>query len=84
MQPGPYLHNLWHSYQLWLPSCREAFEFEHITNWVERIRRSAGESVVAIRGEVASVSLQAPWDGKDAKVEVEDEFSLDDIMNDEE
>jgi hypothetical protein len=47
---------------------------------VERIRRG-GEAVVAISGDVAKVRSQQPWDGKDAQVEAEDEFSLDDIMN---
>ncbi len=31
------------------------------------------------QGEVASIKTLAPWDGKDAVVQLEDEFSLDDL-----
>lgn len=45
---------------------------------------SSGRSKVLSIPEVfPSVSAVSAWDGKDAKIEVEEEFSLDDILNEE-
>lgn len=35
------------------------------------------------QGQLAEVTDVTPWDGQDAKEEAVDEFSLDDLMNDE-
>ncbi len=35
------------------------------------------------QGQLAEVKDVSPWDGQDAKEEVVDEFSLDDLMNEE-
>jgi protein disulfide-isomerase A6 len=62
---------------------RSAFELEHVKEFIERIRKG-GESVLAINGELASIAANTPWNGKDAVVEDVEEFSLDDLEDDEE
>uniref|UniRef100_A0A7S0R2Q6 protein disulfide-isomerase n=1 Tax=Chlamydomonas leiostraca TaxID=1034604 RepID=A0A7S0R2Q6_9CHLO len=61
---------------------KAAFESAHVVEFVESIRKG-GEPVLAIQGSPAKVATHAPWDGKDAAVQLEDEFSLDDLMNEE-
>eukprot|EP00877_Chromochloris_zofingiensis_P007928 jgi/Chrzof1/3389/Cz12g23180.t1_PDI4 len=60
---------------------RSAFEHEHVLEFVKNIR---WEPVNKILGDqLAEVATTQPWDGKDAEVELEDEFDLDDIMKQE-
>lgn len=60
---------------------KSAFELKHVVDFIEAIRKG-GESVVSMHGSLAELKPIAPWDGKDAKVEEVEEFSLDDIMGD--
>eukprot|EP00878_Enallax_costatus_P001518 GHUV01001669.1.p1 GENE.GHUV01001669.1~~GHUV01001669.1.p1 ORF type:complete len:459 (+),score=78.64 GHUV01001669.1:164-1540(+) len=57
---------------------RSAFEGPHIKEFVRNIRYEPVQPVTG--GKLGEVVTLQPWDGKDAAVEVEDEFSLDDIM----
>lgn len=41
--------------------------------------RSGRERVADVSGEMAAVRSVAPWDGKDAEVADEEEFSLEDL-----
>jgi hypothetical protein len=45
--------------------------------------RTGGLAGSPIRGELAQLKSIDPWDGKEAKVVEEEEFSLKDIMGDE-
>jgi protein disulfide-isomerase A6 len=53
-----------------------------IKRFVERAR-GGGAAAAPVSGALATAATVAPWDGKDAPAgaAVEDEFSLDDIMN---
>lgn len=55
-----------------------AFEGPHIKEFVRNIRYEPVQPVNG--GKLGEVVTHEPWDGKDAAVELEDEFSLDDIM----
>lgn len=55
-----------------------AFEGPHLKEFVRNIRYEPVQPVAG--GKLGDVVTLEPWDGKDAAVEVEDEFSLDDIM----
>ncbi len=57
---------------------RSAFELAHLSDFVESLRKGR-ETVSAVQGEVAAIQSIQAWDGKDAAVKVEDEFSLDDL-----
>ncbi|KAK9811676.1 hypothetical protein WJX72_008165 [[Myrmecia] bisecta] len=59
-------------------SLRSAFETGHIKEFINNLGKT--ERVVPITDELASVQSTEPWDGKDAAVELEDEFSLEDLM----
>lgn len=61
---------------------RSAFELSHVKGFVESLRKG-GEGVSPLAGQLAPLRIRTPWDGKDAAVQIEDEFSLDDIMADE-
>lgn len=59
-----------------------AFSVDSLKEWIESTRRGAGLSPVAGGAEaLPAVQTTTPWDGKDAVVQEEEEFSLDDIMN---
>ena len=45
---------------------------------MDRIRKG-GESVAPVQGSLAQAASIAPWDGQDAKEEVVEEFSLDEL-----
>jgi hypothetical protein len=58
-----------------------AFEAAHVGDFVESIRRGY-ERVAPLTNNLKALPEAAstePWDGKDAAVEAEDEFSLDDL-----
>ncbi|KAL6763389.1 thioredoxin-like protein [Haematococcus lacustris] len=57
---------------------RGAFELNHLVDFVEGIRKGR-EAVLAVKGSLADLRSTPAWDGKDAAVQVEDEFSLDDL-----
>ena len=57
---------------------RSAFELGHVSDFIDRIRKG-GEQVLSVQGSVPGIVSNPPWDGKDAAVELEDEFSLDDL-----
>jgi len=60
---------------------RSAFEAAHVGDFVESIRRGY-ERVAPLTNNLKVLPEAAstePWDGKDAAVEAEDEFSLDDL-----
>lgn len=40
------------------------------------------ERVEAVRGELATPAAVEPWDGQAGKLELEEEFSLEDLMGD--
>lgn len=61
---------------------KAAFEFAAIKEWIDGMRL-AGAKFSAVQGQLAEVTDVTPWDGQDAKEEAVDEFSLDDLMNDE-
>ncbi len=47
-----------------------------------RLNAQGFERVSPVEGELASVEARAPWDGKDGEGIEEEEFSLDDLMGD--
>lgn len=57
---------------------RSAFATPAIKEFVRNLRYEPVQSVAG--GKLGEVQHHEPWDGQDAAVEVEDEFSLDDIM----
>ncbi|KAG1665201.1 hypothetical protein FOA52_002602 [Chlamydomonas sp. UWO 241] len=62
---------------------RTAFELKHVEEFIERIRKG-GEQVLSMNGELAPIKANTPWDGKDAVVQDVEEFSLDDLEDDDE
>ncbi|KAG2442054.1 hypothetical protein HYH02_009845 [Chlamydomonas schloesseri] len=62
--------------------CKSAFELAHVKDWMEAMRMG-GTGAVPLHGSLATPAKLAPWDGQDAKEEAVDEFSLDDILNEE-
>lgn len=46
--------------------------------------RQGQERVVPVSGGLAEIQHSDPWDGKDGEVQQEDEFSLEDLMGEEE
>ncbi|PNW80746.1 hypothetical protein CHLRE_07g328150v5 [Chlamydomonas reinhardtii] len=62
--------------------CKSAFELSHVKDWMETMRMG-GTGAVPLHGSLATPSRLTPWDGQDAQEEAVDEFSLDDILNEE-
>jgi len=58
-------------------SC-SAFAPAALKEFVRNLRYEPVQPVAG--GKLGEVATLEPWDGKDAAVEMEDEFSLDDIM----
>lgn len=61
---------------------RGAFEAKRVAEFVESIRRGY-ERVAPLAGGAGALpeaATVAPWDGLDGKAEVEDEFSLEELM----
>jgi hypothetical protein len=59
---------------------RSAFEGPHLKEFVRNLRYEPVAPVTG--GKLGKVETIEAWDGQDAAVQVEDEFSLDDIMGD--
>lgn len=68
--------------KLMFANSKTAFEVDHLKDFVSAVQKG-GIGVSSIYGALAEVSTIEPWDGKEPAVQVEDEFSLDDIMNEE-
>jgi len=62
---------------------KSAFETEHVISFVESIRKGLERVQTLQGGKLGVVETIQPWDGQDGKVEEVEEFSLDDIMNEE-
>jgi hypothetical protein len=58
-----------------------AFEPAGLREFVRNLRYEP-VAPVGNGGRLGEVATQEPWDGRDAAVEMDDEFSLDDIMGD--
>lgn len=58
---------------------KTAFEVQHVKEFIESIGRGR-EAVVKLKTDLGQVADIAPWDGQDAKIELEEEFSLEDIL----
>ncbi len=63
-----------------LTCCCSAFEGPALKEFVRNLRYEPVQPVSG--GKLGAVATSEPWDGQDAAVEMEDEFSLDDIMAD--
>eukprot|EP00200_Dunaliella_tertiolecta_P006573 CAMPEP_0202346832 /NCGR_PEP_ID=MMETSP1126-20121109/5451_1 /ASSEMBLY_ACC=CAM_ASM_000457 /TAXON_ID=3047 /ORGANISM="Dunaliella tertiolecta, Strain CCMP1320" /LENGTH=437 /DNA_ID=CAMNT_0048938291 /DNA_START=34 /DNA_END=1347 /DNA_ORIENTATION=- len=57
---------------------QSAFEQQHITEFVDSIRKG-GAVVLSVQGDVGPVRSVEKWDGKDAAVQLEDEFDLSEL-----
>lgn len=57
---------------------KSAFETAHIKEFVTGLSNT--RQFVTLTQSLPEVATIAPWDGKDAQVQIEDEFSLEDIM----
>lgn len=57
---------------------REAFEEGHVKDFLDGLKHGK-HPVLAVQGSLASIVTVPAWDGKDAAVQLEDEFSLDDL-----
>ena len=66
-----------------VPAAYSAFEKEHVISFVESIRKGLERVQTLQGGKLGAVETIQPWDGLDGKVEEVEEFSLDDIMNEE-
>lgn len=55
-----------------------AFETSHVKGFVESLRKG-GEAAAPLAAPLAPLAMTAPWDGKDAPPEVEEEFSLEEL-----
>jgi hypothetical protein len=60
------------------PAPRSAFAPAALKEFVRNLRYEPVQPVSD--GKLGEVETLEPWDGQDAAVEMEDEFSLDDIM----
>ncbi|KAG2496699.1 hypothetical protein HYH03_005115 [Edaphochlamys debaryana] len=58
--------------------CKSAFEFSHVKDWVESMRMG-GTGAVAMQGSLAPLKAITAWDGQDAKEDLPEEFSLDEL-----
>ena len=58
---------------------RSAFEEAAVASFMERVRNGR-EPVSDVAGQLAKVESRPPWDGADAAEEIEEEFSLEEIM----
>jgi hypothetical protein len=61
-----------------LPLFCSAFAASALKEFVRNLRYEPVQPVTD--GKLGEVETMEPWDGQDAAVEMEDEFSLDDIM----
>ena len=64
-------------------SLKGGFSIQEIDNLIKDLRKGK-IAVGAIKGDLAKIKTVAAWDGKDASVQVEEEFSLEDIMGSDE
>lgn len=64
-------------------SLKAGFEREHIIEFLESVRSGRETVVDVVQGTIGSVITKDPWDGSDQEMIEEEEFSLDDIMNEE-
>lgn len=64
-------------------SLRSAFEAANVLEFINSVR-TGQERVEPVTGALAALTTTDPWDGKEGVLEVEEEFSLEDLMGKEE
>jgi protein disulfide-isomerase A6 len=62
---------------------KSGFAVPSLKEFIEGLRAGHERSIGISNGALGAVETTTPWDGKDAVVEEEEEFSLDDIMKEE-
>jgi hypothetical protein len=71
---------LWHACRF--VAHKGALDNTQMSEWIDGIR-TGNRGGSPFLGELAKAATIKPWDGKDGKIEEVEEFSLDDIMNEE-
>lgn len=61
---------------------KAGMDYDHCVEFIDSIRHGF-EKLTPLDGELPEAATTVLWDGKDEKVDIEEEFDLDEIMNDE-